>query len=406
MPRRQTPFAFAFALAAPLALSACLSAPRSTVRHLTPPPVEVAPAPVPVRLGLHLAPDFTGAWWAAGLDPVVPIGEDSEALVRRVLTQLVGPVPEVAAAPPFAGAPPPVDLVLVPSVADFSTFGTFESAKPAHAVTWRLALFEPDGDLVSSWLVRGEVPPRAPRKAAATEEPAEEPVEPDAPGGVTHAGVSLSEAGRRLAARHRADAHLDDYLARRAQGGPAPLTGLEISAVLEDQPLDYYGAAPTFTGSGLVPVRIRLTNRTDQVIRLDGLFTQLRLADGRVIHPAGQGIVMGRILLAGTMARLKVLGGPLGGGLAAFVVSTRQAASLSAVEAQVAALGLEPAAVAPGATLEGLVTFLPQRGGPASGPATVEIWVTDDQRRPLRASAPILVPPPPKVTEVKAEPET
>ena len=406
MPRHTT--TLAFALAAPLALAACISAPRSKVIHLAPPPVEVAPAPLPLKLGVHLAPDFTAAWWASGID-VVPVGADSEVLLRQVLGRLVGPVPEIAAAPPFAGAPPPVDLVLVPSLADFSTFGFLESVTPAHAVAWRLALFEPDGDLVSSWLVRGEVQaPPPPARAPDSAEDLEAPPEPEAPKGITHSGVSLSEAGRRLASGHRADAHLDDYLARRAAGGPAPLAGLEVSAALEDQPLDFPGAGPTFTGSGFVPVRIKLTNRTAQVVRLDGLFTQLRLADGRVIHQVGPGMVMNRIQLAGAFARLEALNTFLGGAIAGLMVSAQQIAAQPTVEAQVAALGLEPGAVAPGATLEGLVTFLPQRGGPASGPATVEVWVTDAERRPLRVSVPILVPPPTKSTvlPVATTPET
>lgn len=402
MPRH--PHRLTLILAAPLALAAC-AASRPTLRHLAPPPVEVAAAPLPVSLGLHLAPDFKAAWWAPGLDQVVPIGADGGNLVRQVLEKAVGPVPEVAAAPPFAGAPPPVDLVLVPSLADFSTYAALESRKPAHAVTWRLALFEPDGDLVSTWLVKGEVPEWTPPKRPATAEGAEEEEPPARPNGITHAGASLSEAGRRLAARHRADAHLDDWLARRAAGGTAPLTGLEVSAALEDLPLDYPGAAPTFTGSGLVPVRLRLTNRTDQPLRLDGLFTQLRLADGRVIHQAGPSMVLSRILLAGTVARVRSASTGLFGALFTIAISTKQGVGQSALEAQAASIGLEPGEVAPGATLEGLLVFLPQHGGPAAGEAALEVWVTDEARRPLRASLPIRLPPPPRSSEVRATPE-
>lgn len=404
--------------AAPAALAillqACSFGPRPKVVHLAPPPVEVAEAaPLPVKLGLHASPEVNATWWANSIGgPVIKVGEATLAILRPALVRQLGPVTDVAAPPPFDQATTDADLVLVPTVADFSTFSAWGRPEAWHAVTLRLALFDRAGHLVSSWTVRASEPVvQPPRPAPVTADPQAPEPEAPAPDGVAQAGLNLAVAAQRLALAIRTDPRLEAWLASQAAGGAAGggggLDGLEVEAALEDRPIDYPGTKPTLLENGFVPVRVRLVNRGPAPVRLDGLHAQLRLADGRVVQRIGPAMAVERLSMSSSYARVRTIGsfGALVGGLAANVDLFKERTALPVTRALLEEMVLEPGEVASGAAQEGVLLFLPQSGGPAGQQATLELWAADLERRHLRVTRPLRLPPPPQAVEVRASQE-
>lgn len=403
----------AAALAASV-LSACASAP--TVRHVRPVlPPPAAVEKVPARLGVHYEPAFSRFWMPADVrGNGVAVGEDSVAMLDEILPLVADSVAPMAGPAPLAAPAPAVDFVLEPSIEHFELFAFGERPGDLHAIVYRMSLFDPGGALVWTWTVEGRVPyrPAAEPQPAGYQPPgmasATYQAEKD---GVAHATENLADAARRLLASFPRDSRIAEWRARRASGQPVALEGVTVEAVVEDLEVGLPGLPPTLSGAGVVAVKVRVANRGAAPVPLAGIVGRVALADGRTVHAPAPSVIVRRLQLAsaavgaGYVKRLGNLFGPI----AAVAHHAKLNAALPTRRAALEERALRPATLAPGASVEGHLYFLPQYGGYASGAATLSLWLVDAEQRSLRATLPLqlIAPPPPKPEpEPDAQPGT
>jgi hypothetical protein len=352
-----------------------------------------------MRLGVHYAPAFEKAWWASDVHGhVLPVGQDSAAILRQLLPRLFREVVEVKAPPPFEGAPPAVDLVVVPWLGDFEAFASSEDAAPWHAVTWRFAAFAPTGELVATWKARGARPfqpgpagPAPERAPGSFEEP-----QPPMKNGETHAEENLGEAARVLAEMLSPGAPAAQALERGRGARPARLPGLQVAAAVENLQVKFPSAGGALMAHGFVPVRVKLANSGAETLQLDGLFAQLALSDGRLLHPVGPGTARSRLMIAVGRSVYQMVGafGAVGGMVSSFRVRDAWL-SLPELREKLSKLELQPVDLAPGATWEGVLLFLPQEGAaPSGGAASFSLWLKDAAGRQLKTTLALAMPVP------------
>jgi hypothetical protein len=370
-------------LAVLVVLSACATGP--TIRHVRPtlgalPPTEQ----VPVRLGLRYEPAFALASIGHGpYGPRVPIGEDSVAMFDEVAPRLARHVGRVPPSPQPAGIPAP-DFILEPTLEHFDFFNSGDSPTEHHAVVYRMSLFEPGGALVSSWTVEGRVP-----FAPEDDRPSKN--------GITHATENLAEAARRLVTGFRQDSRLEAYLARREAGLPLELPGIEVTATLEDFEVPLPGLTPSLCGLGLVPVKVKITNRGESEVRLSGLVGRLTVPDGTTLHAPDPAMIAERLEEASTTAGRPNRAPGIIGSIAWAVHNARLGSMMPAARALLTARALRAGTLPAGGSIEGHLYFIPIYGLPPPGPAFFTIWLTDTELRSARATSTLELPPRPQV---------
>jgi hypothetical protein len=84
------------------------------------------------------------------------------------------------------------------------------------------------------------------------------------------------------------------------------------------------------------------------------------------------------------------------GAIAAIGHHTQLRSRFPAFREAIEARALRAGVLAPGASVEGLVYFLPQEGGlPSGGPARLSIWLVDEELRSAHAEVALDLPAPP-----------
>jgi len=397
---------------APVAALALLSGCTFThTRHVAP-SLRALPATekLPLKLGVRYTPAFATYEHARSYMShryVVPIGEDSVAMLDRVLPLLFAEVVRLPAAP--GAAPPAADLVLEPSIEHFDFFFRDEQPSPSSAVVYRMSVFEPGGRLVSSWVIMGRAPfERGPVAVAAS---AEAP-DADAPTAMrdcyTHAADNLDDAARKLVASFRADAQIDAWLAARSAGRPAALEGFDLDARIEDMEVVVPGAPQSLLANRIVPVRVRVTNTGAAPAALGRGPVSLVLPDGRAVSDVGPAAVLSRLDAASSAkASRNIL---LFGVVGAFVSMSQEDSKKAAMPLAGAALdrsALRLPALAPGQSAEGFVYFPFAEDGAPPDAATVSVWLTGAQLRSARFDRQVRtpVPAPPQQSEAPAPAE-
>ncbi len=395
-----------------LCLGACISVPKPKVKHLIPPPTTVASEPIPMRLGVHYATAFERAWWAPDINGyALQVGQDSATVLRQLMPRLFREVAEITAPPPFEGAVPAVDLVLVPWLGDFEAFVWSEPPEPWHALTWRFAAFTPTGELVATWKSRG-ARPFQPGPVGPPPERTQFSEEPMVPmkDGETHAGENLGEAAGALVEALGPGKAVRQALEAVRAARPGILPGLQVTAAVEDQRVKFPSAGGSLMAHGFVPVRVKLANTGAEVLRLDGLFAQLTLSDGRLLHQVGPGTARSRLMIAVGRSAYQNIG--MFGAVGAMASSFRARdawLSLPELRERLSTLELQPVELAPGGTWEGILLFLPQEGAvPPGGPSTFSLWLKDAAGRQLRSTLALTLPaqvqPAPSTPSAEAEP--